>query len=68
MTIARSEDINKDDTSILNLLKKTFSFRKHFGIGIFNSPNYDVNPQPNTQGIGPLVGRTSGNRRCVMHV
>ena len=31
MTIARSEDINKDDTSILNLLKKTFSFRKHFG-------------------------------------
>ena len=28
MTIARSEDINKDDTSILNLLK-TFSFRKH---------------------------------------
>ena len=31
MTIARSEDINKDDISILNLLKKTFSFRKHFG-------------------------------------
>ena len=32
MTIARSEDINKDDTSILNLFKKkTFSFRKHFG-------------------------------------
>ena len=31
MTIARSEDISKDDTSILNLLKKTFSFRKHFG-------------------------------------
>ena len=31
MTIAQSEDINKDDTSILNLLKKTFSFRKHFG-------------------------------------
>ena len=30
MTIARSEDINKD-TFILNLLKKTFSFRKHFG-------------------------------------
>ena len=26
MTIARSEDINKHDT-----LKKTFSFRKHFG-------------------------------------
>ena len=32
MTITRSEDINKDDTSILNLLKKTFSFRKPFGI------------------------------------
>ena len=31
ITIARSEDINKDDTSIFNLLKKTFSFRKHFG-------------------------------------
>ena len=33
------------------------------------SPKCDVNPQPNTQGIGPLViGRTSGNRRSVMHV
>ena len=31
MTIARGEDINRDDTTILNLLKKTFSFRKHFG-------------------------------------
>ena len=31
MTIARSKDICKDDTSILNLLKKTFSFRKQFG-------------------------------------
>ena len=30
MTIARSEDINKDVTSILNLLKK-LSSRKHFG-------------------------------------
>ena len=39
-----------------------------FIIGIFNSSNYDVNPQPNTRGIGPLVGRTSGNRRSVMHV
>ena len=37
-------------------------------IGIFNSPNYDVNPQPNTRGIGPLVGRTSGNRHSIMHV
>ena len=26
MTSARSEDINKDDTSILNLLKKNFKF------------------------------------------
>ena len=32
MTIARSEDINKDDTCLLNLLKKTLSFRKHFSI------------------------------------
>ena len=31
MTNARSEDINKDNTSILDLLKKTFSFGKHFG-------------------------------------
>ena len=31
MTIARSEDNSKDDISISNLLKKTFSFRKHFG-------------------------------------
>ena len=31
MTIAWSEDINKDDTSILDFFKKTFSFRKHFG-------------------------------------
>ena len=31
MNIARSEDISKDDTSILNLLIKTFNFRKHFG-------------------------------------
>ena len=37
-------------------------------IGICNSPKYDVNPQPNTRGIRPLVGRTSGNRRSVMHV
>ena len=37
-------------------------------IGIFESPKCDVNPQPNTQGIGPLVGRTSRYRRSVMHV
>ena len=37
-------------------------------IGIFESPKCDVNPQPNTRGIWPLVGRTSGNRRSVMHV
>ena len=40
----------------------------HPNIGIFESPKCDVNPQPNTWGIGPLVGRTSGNRRSVMHV
>ena len=39
----------------------------YFYIGIFESPKCDVNPQPNTRGIGPLVGRTSGNRRSVMH-
>ena len=37
-------------------------------IGMYNSPKYDVNPQPNTRGIRPLVGRTSGYRRSVMHV
>ena len=37
-------------------------------IGIFESPKCDVNPQLNTRGIGPLVGRTSGYRRSVMHV
>ena len=37
-------------------------------IGMFKSPKCDVNPQPNTRGIGPLVGRTSSNRRSVMHV
>ena len=35
---------------------------------MFESPKCDVNPQPNTRSIGPLVGRTSGNRRSVMHV
>ena len=35
---------------------------------MFESPKCDVNPQPNTRGIGPLVGRTSGYRRSVMHV
>ena len=39
-----------------------------WSIGMFESPKCDVNPQPNTQGIGPLVGRTSGYRRSVMHV
>ena len=31
MIIARSEDINKVDIPILNLLKKNLSYRKHFG-------------------------------------
>ena len=39
-----------------------------FIIGMFESPKCDVNPQPNTRGIGPLVGRTIGNRRSVMRV
>ena len=37
-------------------------------IGMFESPKCDVNPQPYTRGIGPLVGRTSGYRRSVVHV
>ena len=37
-------------------------------IGIFESQKCDVNPQPNTLSIGPLVGRTSGNHRSVMNV
>ena len=37
-------------------------------IGIFEYPTCDVNPQPNTRDIGPLVGRTSGNRRSAMYV
>ena len=37
MTSARSEDINKDDTSIFNLLKKTFSLRNSFNRGNSNS-------------------------------
>ena len=43
-------------------------FSKFDFIGMFGSPKYDVNPQPNTRGIGPLVGRTSRYRRSVMHV
>ena len=35
---------------------------------MFESPKCDVNPQPNTRGIGPLVGRTSSIGRSVMHV
>ena len=37
-------------------------------IGIFESPKYDVNLQPNKRGIGPLVGRTSRYRSSVTHV
>ena len=37
-------------------------------IGIFKSMKCDINPQPNTGGIGPLVGRTSRYRCSVMHV
>ena len=37
-------------------------------IGIFESPKYDVNPHPNTRGIGLLVGRTSRYRRSVILV
>ena len=58
-----------------SMLKQTFDLKLDFCpyiffciIGIFESPKCDVNPQPNTRGIGPLVGRTSGNRRSVMHV
>ena len=34
----------------------------------FGSPKCKVNPQPNTRVLGPLVGRTSGNRRRAMHI
>ena len=37
-------------------------------IGIFESPIYDVNQQPNTLGSGPLVGRNCRNLHSVMHV
>ena len=37
-------------------------------IGIFKSPKYDVNPQPNTRGVALLVGRTRGSRRRFMHI
>ena len=37
-------------------------------IGMFESPKYDVNSQPNTWGIGPLTGRTSRYRCSYMHV
>ena len=45
-----------------------FFFSLKYLVGVFESPKCDVNPQPNTRGIGPLVGRTSGNRHSVMHV
>ena len=47
-----------------------YMYREHMQkpIGMFKSPKCDVNPQPNARGIRPLVGRTSGNRRSVMHL
>ena len=55
---------------VLSVRPHLYSFRliKRSAIGIFESPKCDVNPQPNTRGIGPLVGRTSGYCRSVMHV
>ena len=35
---------------------------------LHKSPKCVVNPQPNTQGIGLLVGKTSRNRCSPMHV
>ena len=37
-----------------------------YTIGIFDFPKCDVNLQPNTRGIGLMVGRTSRYRRSVM--
>ena len=43
-----------------------YNFKKC--IGMFEYPKCDVNPQPNTRGIGPLVGRASRNRHSGVHV
>ena len=37
-------------------------------MGVFEYPKCDLNHQPNTQGIGPLVGKPSGNHRSFLHV
>ena len=39
-------------------------------LGMFNSPKFDVNQQPNIWGITfwPLICRINRNRRCVLHV
>ena len=50
---------------------KTMSSGKELtliGILNFESLKCDINPQPNTQGIEPLVGRTSRYCRSIMHV
>ena len=53
----------------VRLSDRSDEFRQHCNIGVFKSPKCDVNPQPNTWGIGPLVGRTRSGTRCsVMHV
>ena len=56
------------DVTLTSRIIRLFSCFISKAIGIFESPNCDVNPQPNKQGIGPLVGRTSGNHHSVMHV
>ena len=37
-------------------------------IGVFESLKHDVNPTPNTWGIGSPVSRTSRYRRSVIHI
>ena len=50
------------------VLKYRRRYQKLYSIGMFEFQKCDVNPQPYTRGIGPLVGRTSRYRRSVMHV
>ena len=52
--------IQSSISNVMDLL--VFHSSRQSGIGIFESPKCEVNPQPNTRGIGPQVGRS------VMHV
>ena len=49
--VPNSEPFFADCLLILYVVQEYFHL-----IGIYNSRKYDVNPQHNTRGIGPLVG------------